>query len=66
MAENLQSLKSFGWSVTLGQVPNNLKVNQIKRESIAFYDSLFYVNTSPSFRTFRQRRIATSKDIKKG
>jgi hypothetical protein len=56
-AEYVGCLKSFGWSVTSGRVPNKLKANQIKRESIVFYDSLFFVNTSPGFRTFRQRRI---------
>ncbi len=65
-AEYAGCLKSSGWSVTSGCVPNKLKVIQIKRESIVFYDSLSYVKSSPSFRTFRQRRTVTSKDIKKG
>jgi hypothetical protein len=50
-AEYVGCLKSFGWSVTSDRVPNKFKVNQINRESVAFYDSLSYVNTSPSFRT---------------
>jgi len=56
---------SFGWSVTLDQVPNKLKVNQIKRESVAFYDSLFYVNTSPGFGLSAKGGLRRAKILKK-